>query len=345
MKNRNTQNITMKDVADYAGVSTASVSRVLTGKDSVTPELRQRVENAIRELGYRPNRAARELRIGVVLKIGVVLSDIQNPFFTSCLAGAESILQNSEYELLLGNSNEKPEIEKLHLSSFVNEGVAGIILAMTGPNQDIYRKIIELEIPIVAIDRELPFVSVDTITIDNIKAARMATEHLVSLGHKRIAFIGGPNQISTSEHRLQGYREVLTAHDLSIDPTLIVDGKFQQTGGRKAMEQLLDLPDPPTSVLIANNLMTLGALQVIHQRNVIIPDQLALIGFDDTPWNIAMQTPLTVVAQPTYQLGEYAAKLLIERIKNPDLPRQKIMLEAELIIRESCGFKKHNPAV
>jgi len=340
MNNRSKQNVTMKDVADYANVSTATVSRVLTGKVAVNPDLRLRVERAIKELDYRPNRAARELRIGAILKIGVVLSDIQNPFFTRCLAGVESILQNSDYLLLLGNSNEDPKIEEMHLSSLVNEGVAGIILAMTGQNEESYRKIIEFEIPIVAIDRELPFVSVDTITIDNVTASRQATQHLVKLGHERIAFISGPTQISTAENRMRGYREVLTELHIPIDPNLIVDGRFLQSGGREAMDQLLNLSKPPTAVLIANNLMTLGALQTVHKRNVLIPDDLAIVGFDDTPWNIAMQTPLTVIAQPTYQLGEFAARMLIDRINNPQLPIQKIMLEAELIIRDSCGYKK-----
>lgn len=340
MSNRFKQNVTMKDVADYAGVSTATVSRVLTGKDSVTPQLQRKVEEAIKALGYRPNRAARELRIGAVLKIGVVLSDIQNPFFTSCLAGVESILQTSDYVLLLGNSNEDPDIEEMHLTSLVAEGVGGIILAMTGHNENIYRKIIEQDIPIVAIDRELPLIAVDTVTIDNVTSSRQATEHLIRLGHTRIALISGPSHVPTAENRLRGYREALAGYNIPFNPSLVVDGRFQQSGGREAMEYLLDLPEPPTAVLIANNLMTLGALQTIHQRNVSIPDELAMIGFDDTPWNIALQTPLTVVAQPTFQLGEIAARMLIDRIKNPNLPRQRIMLDAELIIRESCGYKK-----
>lgn len=344
MPNRFKQNVTMKDVADYAGVSTATVSRVLTGKDSVTPQLRQKVEDAIKELGYRPNRAARELRIGAVLKIGVVLSDIQNPFFTSCLAGVESMLQNSDYVLLLGNSNEDPAIEEMHLSSLVNEGVGGIILAMTGHNENIYRKIIEQDIPIVAIDRELPLIAVDTVTIDNVTAARQATEHLIRLEHIRIALIGGPSDIPTAEARLRGYREAMALYKIPFNPSLVMNGRFQQSGGRETMEHLLDLPEPPTAVLIANNLMTLGALQTIHQRNVLVPEELAMIGFDDTPWNIALQTPLTVVAQPTFQLGEIAARMLIDRINNPTLPRQRIMLDAELIIRDSCGYKKSHQA-
>jgi DNA-binding LacI/PurR family transcriptional regulator len=340
MAMRKKQSITIKEVAIQAGVSTATVSRVLTGKDAVSPKLRRRVDRAIEEMDYRPNRAARELRIGSVLKIGVVLSDIQNPFFTNCLAGVESVLQISDYVLLLGNSNEDPEIEDMHLSSLANEGVAGIILAMTAKNGNCYQKMVQMDIPIVAIDRECPDISFDTVLIDNITASRQATKHLVKLGHERIALISGPYHISTAQNRLKGFQEVLAELNIPCLPELIVEGNFQQEGGRKAMEQLLDLPEPPTAVLIANNLMTLGALEIIHQRNVQIPDQLALVGFDDTPWNIAMKTPLTVVAQPTYNLGEFAAKMLIDRINNPHLPKQKIMLEAELIIRDSCGYKK-----
>jgi len=333
-------NITIKEVAERAGVSTATVSRVLTGMDVVSPMRRKRVDRAIEELGYRPNRAARELRVGAVLKIGVVLSDIQNPFFTCCLAGIESVLQSSDYVLLLGNSNEDPQIEKMHLNSLISEGIGGIILALTSAYEDCYQDLAKIDIPIVAIDRECKNLLVDSVVIDNVSASHQATECLVKLGHRRIGYIGGPLHISTSQDRLKGYKEALTNLDIPIEDDLIVNGQYRQGGGRLAMKELLNLAEPPTALLIANNLMTLGALETIYQNNIQIPEELALVAFDDTPWNVALKTPLTVIAQPAYQLGEFAARLLLDRIKYPDQPIKKIMLKGELIIRDSCGSKK-----
>jgi DNA-binding LacI/PurR family transcriptional regulator len=330
---------TIKEVAERAGVSTATVSRVLTGKDVVSPARRKRVDRAIEELGFRPNRAARELRVGAELKIGVVLSDIQNPFFTSCLAGIESVLQSSEYVLILGNSNEDPRIEKMHLNSLISDGIGGIIVALTSSYDECYQYLADTDIPIVAIDRECKDLPIDSVLLDNVSASRQATECLVKLGHRRIGYIGGPLHISTSQDRLKGYRDVLTALDIPIEDDLIVNGQYRQEGGRLAMEELLNLVEPPTALLIANNLMTLGALETIYQHDIKIPEDLALVAFDDTPWNIALKTPLTVIAQPTYQLGELATKLLLERIKNPDQPKQKKLLKGELIIRDSCGSK------
>ncbi len=331
--------ITIKEVAEHAGVSTATVSRVLTGSDTVSLGRRERVERAIEELGYQPNRAARELRAGATLKIGAVLSDIQNPFFTSCLAGIESVLQSSEYVLILGNSREDARIEKMHLNSLIGDGVGGIILALTSDYEECYEELANTDIPIVAIDRECKNLSIDSVVIDNVTAAHQATECLVKQGHRRIGFIGGPLHISTSQDRMKGYLEVLTDQDIPVEDELVVNGLYTQKGGRTAMEELLSLSNPPTALVIANNLMTLGAFETIYKRNIQIPGDLALVAFDDTPWNVALKTPLTVIAQPTYQLGEFAAKLLLDRIKNPDQPIQKIMLKGELIIRDSCGSK------
>ena len=188
---------TIKEVAERAGVSTATVSRVITGKDVVSPGRRKRVDRAIEELSFHPNRAARELRAGAELKIGVVLSKIQNPFFTSCLAGIESVLQSSDYFLILGNSKEDPRIEKMYLNALISEGVGGIIMAPTSPYEEYYQYLADSDIPIVAIDRECKYLSIDTVVLDNVSAAYQAIECLVKLGHRRIGFIGGPLYIST----------------------------------------------------------------------------------------------------------------------------------------------------
>ncbi|MFZ3071178.1 MAG: LacI family DNA-binding transcriptional regulator [Anaerolineaceae bacterium] len=332
------RNITVNEVAKKAGVSTATVSRVINNNKGVSGTLQARVRMAIDELGYRPNRSAHHLRSGKVKRIGVLFADIRNPFFTSVLAGIENILYQAEYVLLLGNSNEDRKIEQMHLQAFIDEGVAGIILASVSNNIKQYQQVLNAGIPILAIDRCSENLKVDTISINNVQAAKEATEHLINLGHRKVAFIGGPKHISTSRLRQLGYQQAIDEHsDMKAE---IATGDFRQEGGYRAMLELLSKPDRSSAVLVANNLMTLGALQAIIEKKIHVPEEIALVGFDDMPWSTSLEPSLTVVSQPTYEMGKIAARLLLDRIQNPDHPIQNITLETKLIVRESCGGLK-----
>lgn len=337
------KNPTIKQVADLAGVSTATVSRVLDDSTGVSQELIDRVRDAVRTLDYHPNRAARNLRKRVAQTVGVVISDIQNPFFTSVVRGIEKVLVEADFNLLLCNSDEDPKREKVHLSTLRSEGVAGIILASARSDSDSYQQLLNSRTPLVGIDRIPEQLSMDVVSVTNTRGAFNAVSHLADFGHTRVALISGPRQLSTARQRLDGYEEAVRSRNLVNSADMIQFSDFRQTGGYTAMQNLLDLPEPPTAVLVANNLMTLGALQAIHERNLIIPDQIAVVGFDDMPWATSLQPPLTAVAQPTYELGISAAQLLLDRLRDPERPFRHVVLETQLMIRASSGSHKVIP--
>jgi DNA-binding LacI/PurR family transcriptional regulator len=328
---------TIRDVAEAADVSTATVSRVLAGADLVTDELKERVFEATRRLRYTPNRVARNLRRRTTRMIGVVVPDIENPFFTSIIGGVEEVLQAANYILLLANYNESPAKEYELLRTLGAEGAAGIIFTPSNaPNAD-YQDLVREPAPMVAISRYPEGLNVDMVAVANSAGARAATDHLIRLGHKTIGFINGPIGISTARERQAGYLEAFAAAGLEPQRDLIVHGEFRQDGGHHAMQALLSLDRPPTAVFTASNLMTLGALQAIHERGLRIPKQIAVVGYDDLPWATSLQPPLTAVAQPARDVGVTAARLLLDRLAEPERPTRRIILDTHLVIRASCG--------
>jgi DNA-binding LacI/PurR family transcriptional regulator len=189
----------------------------------------------------------------------------------------------------------------------------------------------------VAVSRVLPGLKVDTVTVGNAEGAHVAVAHLIGLGHRRIGLISGPMGISTARDRQAGYERALQEAGLPLDRDLIQYADFRQSGGYNAMEQLLQMRVPPSGVFVGSNLMTLGALQTIHERGLDIPGQIAIVGFDDMPWAASLRPPLTAVAQPAYEVGAAAARLLLERLREPDRPIRHIVLETRLVVRASCG--------
>jgi LacI family transcriptional regulator len=328
---------TMKDVAAYAGVSIATVSRVIGGKGGVRPELDKRVRRAIDALGYRPNQAARRLRERKARIIGVLVTDIQIPFFASIVVGIDRILQEAGYLTLLGNTFDSLASERAHLNIFLSEGVSGVIFAAVN-SQDTsnYDRLFDAGIPLVAIDRMPGELQVDTVQVANHQAAGQAVSHFVQEGHQRIALIGGPNHISTAVERQAGYEHALLTAGLSLDKALIQLGGYTLEGGYQAMRALMENPDRPSAVFITNNVMTLGALQYLNEQCLDIPDDIALIGYDDMPWAASLRPPLTVVAQPESEIGVLAARLMLERIREPQSAYKHITLDARLVLRASC---------
>lgn len=334
-KNRGSSSVTIKQVAELAGVSTATISRVLSGRGYVSPEMRQRVLDAVAELNYQPDRAARNLRRRVSQIIGIVISDIQNPFFTSVIRGIESVIEEDNFVLLLSNSDEDPHRERIQLNTLEAERVSGIIISPCRSDSDVLRKLVSERMPVVVIDRAITRLKVDTVTVHNVEAACDAVQHLVSLGHRRIALIGGPERVSTGAERRQGFIQGMRAAGIPVPGEYLQIGDFRQESGYLAMKRLLDLPQPPSAVLVGNNLMTLGALQAINEECMAIPDEITVVGFDDMSWATSLQPPLTVIAQPTFEMGVTAARLLLERIENPDLPTRHVILDTSLIVRKS----------
>ena len=331
------QKATIRDVARKAKVSTATVSRVLAGGTVVSEPLAARVRAVAKQLRYQPNRVARSLRSQKSHIVGVLIPNIQNPFFTGVIRGIEDLLQATDYTLLLGNSDDNPARERNYLELLKAEGVAGLIVV---PGQDAaktYDEILSLEIPLVAIDRFVADLPCDSVTVANAEGAAAAIRHLLALGHKRIAIATGPESISTARDRLTGYMRALQAARIPFDPVLVHHGMFRQEGGYEAALQLISLPSPPTAIFTASGSIALGVLRALHDRTVQIPRQMAMVSFDDMPWAAALSPPLTAVAQPMYELGAIAARLLLARVRDGDLPLQRVQLQTQLVVRASCG--------
>lgn len=327
---------TIKDVSRTAGVSTATVSRVLAGFEDVSDETRQIVLDVVASLNYQPNRNARNLRRNMTSTIGVIISDIQNPFFGSVVRGIEKITLKADLTLILGNSDEDPQRENRLISMLLEEGVAGIILVPTRAGAEDYHSLVRSQTPVVVIDRRIPLPDVDMVLVDSFTGAKQAVDYLIRLGHHNIGFIGGMEHLSVMQHRQQGYLAALQMAGLPVCETYIHHGNNRQDGGYTAMTQMLAMANPPSAVLIANNLMTLGGLQAVHEAGRQVPEQLSLVGFDDMDWAPSLRPPLTVVAQPAYEMGENAASRLLARIHDPSLPPEIVVLDTRLIIRASC---------
>jgi LacI family transcriptional regulator len=328
---------TMKEVAKLAGVSVATVSRVLNNKPNVSPELRSKVLEAVQELNYQRNRVARSLRVRTSQIIGLIISDIQNPFFTSVVRGVEDVAYDHGYTLLLCNSDEDPAKERLYIDTMLAERVAGVIVSPVAEVDNYSSVPLRAGVPIVAMDRRMRDLDVDTVVVNNVEGAYRAVSHLIELGNHRIGFIGGPSQTTTGKERQEGYKRALAEHGIKLDQGLIRIGDFKQDSGYQRACELLEMDDPPMAIFAANNLMTLGALNAIHEKGLNIPRDIAIVGFDDMAWAPSLNPPLTAVAQPTYELGCTAADLLLQRIADKGREIVEMKLEPILIIRDSCG--------
>lgn len=331
----------IKDVAQRAGVSNATVSRVLTNKPHVREEVRQRVLTAINELGYQPSRVARSLRIQRSHIIGLIISDIQNPFFTNLVRAVEDVAYQHQYGLILCNSDEDEEKEKLYIDLMRAEMVAGVLITPTRETNSPCKKLIEANIPVIAVDRRILDLEVDTVVADNVGAAFELVSHLIADGHQRIGGIFATSDITTGRERREGYSQALQSHGLPLDPQLVRMGLPTEDTGYRFASELLDLPNRPTALFTGNNLLTTGAIRVINERGLHIPAEIALGAFDEMSWMSLIKPSLTVMAQPTYELGRTAANLLLQRIKDRSRPQQEVVLKSQFFIRQSCA--SHSP--
>ncbi|GAA2213733.1 LacI family DNA-binding transcriptional regulator [Nonomuraea monospora] len=321
---------TIYDVAREAGVSAATVSRVLNGRRTVDPEMVARVLTAVRELGYRPNAVARNLRRSRTTLWAVIVPDIGNPFFTSTVRGIEDVAQQAGYSVVLCNSDESPAKEETYVAAALSEQMAGVIIASSG-SVKAARCLLDSPVPVVAIDRELPRGAVDTVVVDNEEGARAATRHLLDAGYSRVACVTGPEGVSTADLRLRGYAAALGG------APVVVRTDFREQGGYDAMAALLSSPARPDAVFVASNLMAVGALRCLADRGVEVPGEVGLVGFDEIPWADLVRPSLTTVAQPTYELGRMAARLLADRITAPAARPATVVLPTELRPRRSSA--------
>lgn len=327
----------LQDVARRAKVSIATVSRVLNKSDKVVPETRAVVEQALLDLGYRPSRVARRLRMnsGRAHLVGLIIPDIQNPFYAEIARGVEDVAYANEYALILCNSDENLDKERFYLDVMRDESVDGLVLPPFDDSDSAVIGMVKTGLPVVCVDRSLAKVQTDLVEVDNHRGAFEAVNHLVEKGHRSIGLIEGRSHVSTSRERRRGYLDALAAHGIAARKELMRSGDFKQESGRVLANELFDLRKPPTALFVCNNLMTVGALAALHHRGLRVPHDVAVVGFDDLPWAEALDPPPTVVRQPAYEVGRQAMELLLKRIMEPARPAVTVRLLPELVIRRS----------
>lgn len=326
----------IKDVAEAAGVSTATVSRVLSDKPYVSQAVREKVLAVVAELNYRPNRVARSLRAQKSNIIGLIVSDIRNPFFTAVSRAVEDMAYQHKLSVFLCNSDENPDKEKMYLQLMADENVAGVILSPTRQASESFEEIAKLAMPIVVIDRRVNRAAVDNIMIDNVEAAYRIVEHLIAHGHQRIGAIFGIGS-TTGRERREGYAGALKAHGLSVSPQLFRFVEARQEAGYKAVQEMLGWAEPPEAIFTSNALLSAGAFRALRENGLVVPEEIAFASFDETTWTPLVEPPITVIAQPTYEIGQTATDLLLKRIEEPDRPTRQIILKSKLVVRQSCG--------
>ena len=330
--------VTIKDVARQAGVSVGTASQALRGSPAVRETTRRRVLVVAKRLRYQPSALARGLVTRRTHTVGLLISDIANPFFIRAVRAVEDVAQENGYNVILCNTDEDPGKERQYLRVLMEKRVDGIILATTGASRRAVREIRWRRIPLVLFDRELPGVATNVVKVDGMLGGRLATQHLLDLGHRRIGIIHGPRNRSTGAERLEGYLAALRAANVRPAAELIHEGNFKQDSGHRLTRALLEMSRPPTALFCTNNLMTVGALWALREGNVRIPDDLSLVGYDDMEWWTLTHPPLTTVGQPVYDLGREAMRLLLTQISQERVRRpQRVVLKPELILRDSCG--------
>ncbi len=335
--------VTIRDVAARAGVSSTTVSHVINDTRPVSAELRARVESAMAELGFQPNALARSLRRKRTHTLGMIVPDSANPFFAEVGRGIEDTSFAAGYSTILCNSDGDRARELLYLDLLVQKQVDGVLLVPTGDYAELAAKLRTRNIPVVVIDRDVSDAPIDRVHIDNVAGGYLATCHLLDLGHRRIGYIGGPPHLSSVPNRSAGYLRALQEAGLPVDDRLLVAGNFRDFGGYGGAQALFALPDPPTAIFAGNDLMAIGVLAAARDAGIAVPDDLSIVGFDDIHLAGYINPPLTTVAQPKYELGVIAAELLLARLGEPDLPPQRRLLQAQLVVRQSTATCRTAP--
>jgi len=333
-------NPTIKDVAELAEVHPSTVSRVINGDSRISEKTKKKVLLIIRKLGYTPNAIARGLKTKRTYTLGMLIPDITNPFFAELARGVEDAANKNSFNIILCNTDDKLKKERTYLEILREKRVDGLILG-TAHIRD--KSILELEkkkFPYILISRNVERLNKNCIIIDDLAGGMMATEYLIKLGHHRIAHISGPLKTRSGLNRLKGYQLALKKHKIEYNDELVGEGDFRINGGYQVMKRFLKLPEPPTAIFAANDLLALGAMQAIQKKNFYIPEDFSIIGFNDIELASFVYPSLTTIRQPILEMGNLAVKMLLKIIIDGEFNQGKIVLKPKLIIRESCKESK-----
>jgi LacI family transcriptional regulator len=326
---------TIREVAESAGVSYATVSHVINNTRLVSPETRERVLAAMDALNYHPNALARSLRQGKTNTIGLVLPDSANPFFAEISRSIEGEAFKRGYSVFLCNTELDTQRELFYVDVLSKKQVDGIIFVAAGDQADSLDFLLRRRMPVVMIDRDVPNVEVDAVLTDNQLGGLLAARHLLELGHRRIACIAGPSSITPSSERIIGYRRALEAAGLPYDEALVIRGDYHSQSGMEITHALLKMDPRPTAVFALNDLMALGALRAASEAGYAVPQDLAVVGYDDLELSHFTNPPLTTISQPKKEVGAQAINLLVDRMSRKSRAPSRVVLPPELIIRRS----------
>ena len=329
----------MTDVAKLANVSTATVSRVIQNPEAVKEKTRIKVLQAIEELNYQPNILARYFRRTETKTILVVVPSIVNNVFPQMIAGIDLVAGQHGYKVLLGNTYQDPEKAYSYIEELKQKQVDGMILLTTRLDKDVITDIAE-RYPVVLTSDFIEGLNVPTVAIDNISSSREAVEHLLQLGHSRIGMITGPLNSLLCRDRLKGYRQALLANEVAIEGVLIQEGDHTYESGYNQMNKFLALEETPTAIFAANDSMAMGAIKAVKDQNMKVPEDVAVVGFDNIQFSKIFEPALTTIAQPLLEMGKRSMELLLKQIKGEPLTKKQLVLDTKLIIRDSCGYNK-----
>jgi LacI family transcriptional regulator len=329
---------TIKDVAQAASVSTATVSHVINGTRPVSEETQHRVLQAMEDLNYQLNAVARGLRTKKTRLLALVIPDITNPFFTDFARGFQDAADQRDYVVIVCNTDRDLQRELRYLDMLRQQQVDGLALNPAGVTARDLKQLLKAQVSVVLVGSQIDDPNFDVVMVDNVRGGQDAVQHLIDLGHVRIGLVSGPRTTSSGMLRYQGYCQALEANRLSFEEQLVEEGDFTYEGGYACMQRLLALESRPTAVFATSDVMALGAKKAIEDAGLRIPADLSLIGFDDIPELARSRPALTTVAQPRYPMGWETARLLLERVEQSSPPeRRKVVMEHRLVVRESTA--------
>jgi LacI family transcriptional regulator len=328
--------ITIVDVAEKAGVSFGTVSRVINDDVHVKAETRQRVLNVMNQLGYVANRQARSLAGGKTNTVGVLVPDLGTGYIGEIMRGIDAELVLHQFDLMLFTTHRAAAKEAKYVADLAQGIVDGLLLILPRNPADYVGTLTHLKFPFVLIDHQGTGEPCPSVGATNWQGAYNATEYLIKLGHKRIGFITGAMDLGAAVDRLEGYKFALRTHHLPVDENLIFEGAFFQPDGYAGASALLDLENPPTAIFASNDVMAMGAMDAVRNRELRIPDDISIIGFDDIPQAEMIRPAMTTVRQPLEQMGRFATQMLLDLLKNPQESANRIELPTELIVRGSA---------
>ena len=333
-----TGHTTIKDIARELNISPSTVSRALRNHPDISAETKTKVAAQVEELDYHPNLIATSLQKSKTNTIGIIVPEIRHDFFSTVISGIEDVCYESDYTIMVCQSNENSEKESRIIKALVSNRVDGLMISISQTTKDPepFLSLKRQNVPFVFFDRVIEDIEASKVVVDDFAGAEQAVEHLISRGYKRIAHLAGPKYISISKDRLKGYQSALTKHSIPYQEKLVIHGGFSENDGIIGLQKLSQLPQLPDAIFAVNDPVSIGVFMQIKEMGLKIPDDIALIGFSDNPNVSLTEPPLSTVQQPAYEMGQISTRLLLEQIENKKdfLPRIE-KLTTKLIIRKS----------